>query len=72
MLGESFEKEKNFSSRKQIKLFQLTQNTCYVPCSVFTGKGTKESRSEISKNMEIIPWNGDVLKGSVEIYLKNS
>lgn len=57
----SFEKENNFSSRKQIKYYkQHLPNTCYVPCSVFTGKGTKKSRNEIFTNMEINPWNGDV------------
>ena len=39
---------------------QHLPNTCYVPCSVFTGKGTKKSRNEIFTNMEINPWNGDV------------
>ena len=35
---------------------QHLPNTCYTPCSTFTGKGTKESRNEIFTNMEINPW----------------
>ena len=59
---KSAEKGKNFSSRKQTELIQLTLNkTPAMYQAVFTGKGTKESRNEMFKNMEIIPWNGDIL-----------